>query len=293
MPEDLAGRLERDCGVYAISVAWDLFKTAKSSGGKLALTFRLATFLDHVTLIISDGRDAYLVNNDQIALVPIAFAGDCPPLKENEPGAAENPGPFCAPPASVDLEKEVAKQYSSLRNLPYLVTPVVYQELGKTGNPEKAFHDTIWERYKQSTGYMAKVPVTFGMQESFSKNAQILEERLDALAASPDFTTIVKWLGENWDLSRQLLGLFEHILNAFRFGGKTPPPEPTASYHTITFRSPREVHPLARVALLLLFFEHLGGSLMEEGRRHYLDAAEAWFKDAIDKHREAALGGQF
>ena len=54
MPTDLAGRAERDCGVYALTVAWDVYQTVKRGDPKLDVTFYLVTMLEHVTLVITD-----------------------------------------------------------------------------------------------------------------------------------------------------------------------------------------------------------------------------------------------
>jgi Domain of unknown function (DUF4157) len=77
MPSDLAGRLVRDCGVYALTVAWDVFQTVKAGDSKLQLSFTLATLLDHIILVITDkaAGESYLVNNDQITKIsrPIGY----------------------------------------------------------------------------------------------------------------------------------------------------------------------------------------------------------------------------
>jgi hypothetical protein len=68
MPVDLAGRAERDCGVYALAAAYELYRTARSASPRLELDFQLVTTLDHAMLVITEvpGR-FYIVSNDKVA----------------------------------------------------------------------------------------------------------------------------------------------------------------------------------------------------------------------------------
>ena len=65
LPTDLAGRLERDCGVYALTVAAEVAATARAGG--LDLDFELVTTLDHAMLVIKrPGGEFFVVSNDEI-----------------------------------------------------------------------------------------------------------------------------------------------------------------------------------------------------------------------------------
>ena len=74
-PVNAAGQAERDCGVYALMVAWDVFETVKHGKGP-EVTFKLEVMLDHIILVMDDtstGR-TYIVSNDQIKSVdPVRF----------------------------------------------------------------------------------------------------------------------------------------------------------------------------------------------------------------------------
>ena len=65
-PEDLMGRVVRDCGVYALTVAYDVFQVAKDVG--LDLDFEIYVMPDHAALVIEDksSGEHYVVNNDDI-----------------------------------------------------------------------------------------------------------------------------------------------------------------------------------------------------------------------------------
>lgn len=67
-PADLAGRAARDCGVYALMTAYEVHHTARGASPRLNLDFRLYAMPEHVMLVISDRDEGnfYVVNNDQI-----------------------------------------------------------------------------------------------------------------------------------------------------------------------------------------------------------------------------------
>jgi len=67
-PVNLAGQIERDCGVYALTVAWDVFATVKHADPGVEVTFSLRVMLDHIILVMEDKSTAqsYVVSNDRI-----------------------------------------------------------------------------------------------------------------------------------------------------------------------------------------------------------------------------------
>lgn len=67
LPEDLAGRAERDCGVYAMYAAYEVFMAARAAG-RPKLDFSLVSVPGHVMLAIQmRGQDAtWVVNNDSL-----------------------------------------------------------------------------------------------------------------------------------------------------------------------------------------------------------------------------------
>jgi len=272
LPTDLTGRLVMDCGVYALTVAWDVMQTVKSGDSGLKVTFRLATMLDHVMLIVTDQatKDFYLVNNNQII-----------PVKQPPAGAT---------PPAVNVDEEVMRQYSILRNLPFLVSPINYLELGSTATAEGAFHNAAWSRFLAATAYMAKADYGFPVQKAFSEDLAILDSLLAPLTS--DSPAIEKWLNARWPFAFALMGMFARMLNVFKRMG--PAGTPAASRNATSFQFRQGgIHPLARVALVLVRFEALGGVLSPEQRQYLLACQKELFVKEMAAREAAAKAGQF
>jgi hypothetical protein len=127
------------------------------------------------------------------------------------------------PPKAPDLDEEVAKQYALFRDLPYLVSPVNYLELGSTADTASAFNAAVWQRYLAATQYMAKVPVNFSMLQDFSKDSAALDQLVNELAPSAnDAGAIAAWLDTGWKHITSLLVRFEQI-GPKAFKNITPP----------------------------------------------------------------------
>ena len=143
MPSDLAGRLERDCGVYALTVAYEVYRTAH--GVKLPVTFRIWTTPDHASLVIRDdrARQFYVVNNNQVS---VARGFD---------------------PANPDaaIRGEVAKAYAPIRGHTFTVSPAMDVELGSTALTDAQFRAQAWSRYQLAAGWtVEKFPAYQGHQ---------------------------------------------------------------------------------------------------------------------------------
>jgi hypothetical protein len=298
MPTDLADRLVRDCGVYALTVAWDVFQTVKAGDSKLKLSFTLATLLDHIILVITDkaADESYLVNNDQITKIsrPVGYA----PQFTRPRGMSPNvdlflEDPVMPPPKAPDLDEEVAKQYALFRDLPYLVSPVNYLELGSTSDTASTFKTAAWQRYLAATQYMAKVPVDFSMLQDFSRESGALDQLVNELAPSAgNADAIAKWLQNGWPHITSLLVRFEQI-GPKAFKNITPPAtRPAGSRDSGAFRWPGSNHPLIRVALVLLRLRSLGRPLTNDQQK-YLTYFETAFKELMDKSRQDAEAGRF
>ena len=296
MPTDLADRLVRDCGVYALTVAWDVFQTVKAGDSKLKLSFTLATLLDHIILVITDkaADESYLVNNDQITKIsrPVGYA----PQFTRPRGMSPNvdlflEDPVMPPPKAPDLDEEVAKQYALFRDLPYLVSPVNYLELGSTSDTASTFKTAAWQRYLAATQYMAKVPVDFSMLQDFSRESGALDQLVNELAPSAgNADAIAKWLQNGWPHITSLLVRFEQI-GPKAFKNITPPAtRPAGSRDSGAFRWPGSNHPLIRVALVLLRLRSLGRPLTNDQQK-YLTYFETAFKELMDKSSAGRRSG--
>jgi hypothetical protein len=120
---DLAGRAERDCGVYALTVAYELHRTAKAAG--LKIDFQLVTTLDHAMLVIREASGTfYIVSNNTVT-----------------------------PPLTGDVATELGKIAGGIRGRHVSLMPAMTFELGSSiGGAGKAeFSDAAaWATYKQA-----------------------------------------------------------------------------------------------------------------------------------------------
>jgi hypothetical protein len=270
-------------------------QTAKSGGSSLRLSFTLATLLDHVIMVIADKTSGttYFVNNELITRVAPTpgFAPEFPRPPGLPPTAdvfLEDPPPV--PPKSVDVDEEVGKQYMLVRDLPYLITPANYLPIGTTADKPADFKKAAWSRYLAATRYMSKVPVDYTMIELFSVQSRVLDTKVDELLPEANDTgAISAWLAEGWPHIRSMLQRFDQLgLSAFKAAG---PPHP-GSRNAGAFRSPGDVHPLIRVALVLVRLQSLGQPLTGEQQR-YLENVTKAFPQAMSDHSAAAKAGRF
>ncbi len=278
MPADLTGRLVRDCGVYALTVAWEVFQTVKAGDPSLKVKFTLATLLDHIVLVITDetAQETYLVNNELITKVA-------------KPAPGSTSGAGTPPPKAPVMEEEVAKQYLLVRSLPYLVSPVNLMNIGSTADAAGSFKGAAWTRYLASTQHMAKVKVDFTMLELFSIQSEALDKEVNTLAPSAsDPGAISAWLTQNWPSIASMLVRFEQI-GTQAFKGLAPP---AGSRNAVAFRWPGSNHPVLRIALILLRLRKLGQPLTADQQK-YLAFFETAFKDLMDKSRGDAEAGRF
>jgi hypothetical protein len=281
MPTDLAGRVVQDCGVYALNVAWDVMQTAKKGDPSLRLSFTLATLLDHVILVIADQTSGvtYFVNNELITRrAPAGYSPQSPK------------GPSAAPPKPVDVDQEIGAQYQLVRNLPYLVTPTNYRQIGTTADNPAAFKNAAWQSYQAGTGYMAKLPVDYTMIELFSVQSKVLDTKVDELLPKAnDANAIADWLKQGWPQIVAMLLRFDQLgMGAFKAAGAPP----AGSRNAGAFGAPGIAHPLVRVAFVLLRLQKLGRKLPAD-QQHYLDNVTKAFPQSISDNRAAAETGRF
>jgi Domain of unknown function (DUF4157) len=300
MPTDLAGRVEQDCGVYALTVAWDVYQTVNDGDGKLDVTFELTTMLEHVTLVITDksAGEFYVVNNDQVS-----------------------------PPQKGDPRTQVAPQYQAIRGLPYTVGPAVTVALGSTKDPEKKFHDEAWTRYLASVdwGLELKIPpevarlektdpaaysekvlaiqkaryqTFYRDQETFDQEAKALDPQVNALVpVTSDAAKFAAALSPVADTAGGLTDLFTRIgPNAGVVAGsaKSKALLPVYQDYLFTLEPGHTVHPIARVALGVLHLKALGGTpTANEDKVVTFCAAVPMFKQQMNDYQAAGAMGQF
>jgi hypothetical protein len=301
MPTDLAGRAEKDCGVYALTVAWDVFETAKHGTPKLDVNFELFSMLEHVALVITDNatNTFYMVNNDAVT------------------------GPHTG-----DKLAQVASAYQGVRGLAYTVGPTVPVALGTTNSTESAFHDAAWQRYKASADWGLAPPQIpadvdalrktdpaafkrrvrelrdarytdfYATQEALDRGVRALDPQIDALGAfASDPARFAQALAPVVDaaapLARQFIGLGPtQPISAGSAATQNLLPK-TASY-VFTLEPGHSVHPLARVGRAVLHLQALGTTPSQTATAliQFCDAIPQ-FHDALQAYRSAGAGGPF
>lgn len=129
-PEDFIGRAVRDCGVYALTIAYELFRVARSASPRINLEFELVSMPEHVTLLVlnNDANNHYLVNNDVIT------------------------GPNTGTSSSATVET-VAQAYASTFERGFSVAPAMSVSLGDTSQSDNTFRRSGWERYRASAAW--------------------------------------------------------------------------------------------------------------------------------------------
>jgi hypothetical protein len=273
-PVDAAGQAERDCGVYALTVAWDVFETVKHGKGP-KVTFRLDVMLDHIILVMDDTSTdrTYIVSNDQITSVDPAKLP--PPVSAEVQGSPE----YAARSGEGGRVKRdsgpaEARAYASVRNLPYLVSPEVFAPLGSTDKSDAAFRKDAWNIYLAKTAHAtdvtkgldakisainAKLPQgshgdfenTFEAQEGMNNSLRNLDARLDGMQKLGGAGLAQAVDGELVNAAA-LLTLFEMIARSDKGPARERPVQ-------VGWAGP--VHPLVRFAQLIRRVQASGGTL--------------------------------
>ncbi|EAR22276.1 eCIS core domain-containing protein [Nitrococcus mobilis] len=299
MPTDLAGRAERDCGVYALSVAWDVYQTVKRGDSKLHVTFDLTTMLGHVTLVITDKStgEYYVVNNDQVS-----------------------------PPQRGDPLTQVAPQYGAVRGLPYTVGPAVTVALGSTKDPQKRFRGQAWRRYLAAVDWGLKLDIPpevaklkktdpaaysenvqaiqqarykgfYRDQETFDRGAKELDPLVDALApVAGDQAKLAPALDPLVDKAGALAALFIQLAQpgVVTTLAKSQAILPRKPQFLFTLEQGHTVHPIARVALGILHFKAIGGKLTpKQDALVKFCKTVPMFKQQMDAYQAAGARGKF
>jgi hypothetical protein len=293
-PIDLAGRAERDCGVYALTVAYEVFRTARSVSPRLDLEFRLFVLPDHVTLAILD-RDQgayYIVNNDRIS-----------------------------PARRGDVMEDVARAYAPIRGRENLTTPAIEAALGTTAMSRATFERQAWLRYRRGTSWGIQVPAPrpgetstpaerreqayrafYAAQRFYDESSPRVHARVDAivgaLARSGGSGPLAVVGPLVPDLTREAV---DHG-RAFETAGpfallQTSRPDPALQQWLLAgkrflYHSGRAgvEPPLVRAAAALLYFEHAGGMLtpLQHGVIALADRVPAMHA-ALDGYRRAGF----
>ncbi len=259
-PTDLAGRAARDCGVYALTVAYELFQAVRSVSPAPHVAFRLFAMFDHVILGIFSGNQHFIVNNDQIT------------------------GPFPGGDPNVAFQTLEGVRIGTSA---YDISPVVTQDLAATDAPvsEAQFRDQAWERYRALVNWQLQpLPPGGALQteqqrreaayrqyynalENINEHAPVLAGALNDLSAGlrqtpPQFTPqqvgqrLTELTAEHWNMINDFFGCIR--INLVPRNPNLPHPVLT---HPQIFSEHAFDHPLTRLAEALMYYESLGGTL--------------------------------
>jgi Domain of unknown function (DUF4157) len=299
MPTDLAGRAERDCGVYALMVAWETFKTVKETDRSAAVSFELVAMLDHVTLLIRDKtrHEWYLVNNDEIT------------------------GPR---PDTADPLLEIGKIWAKLSKQTFVVGPAATVPLGATTTSGvSAFRTGLWKQYqdKAQLNLRASLPAqtlaelnalkrsdpeAFARQISeirsktyedfYAREAQLdvalrgLNTELDQILRSPNPDAALQ--GNLTTITAQLTALVDLFLSLAPAPGNLPIDAGGQLFGM--FSQTDKTYPLVRGAMGLLRLEHRGGTLTQEQQAviNFCDAVPV-FHAALERFRRSGMPASF
>src|SRR4029450_2434865 len=115
-------------------VAWDVFETVKHADPGVEVTFSLRVMLDHIILVMEDKSTAqsYVVSNDRITRLGARRMR--PPRRSlGEVTSEESDYDFGNQPyIKPDPGEAVTREYASVRNLPFIVSPEIQVDLGST-----------------------------------------------------------------------------------------------------------------------------------------------------------------
>ncbi len=262
-PTDLLGRTMRDCGVYALTVSYELFRTARGATPRINVEFQLYHTLEHVMLAIldHDNNKHYVVNNDQIS----------------------------GPNDGVDPLGLVALSYSQTMGRTLMVTPAARTDLGTTTQTEAKFRARAWQRYQAGAGLgLQTEPLTgpndtrteaerreatytgfYRGQERFEQVGVQLHTQLDTLlrdtvaaAANQRAVVVSAPLADLTTAGMTMGRIFAMSLDPRRLGVSSAAASSiTTPVGLFTSGRANVAHPLVRLAKVLLFHQGLGGTL--------------------------------
>jgi hypothetical protein len=206
-----------------------------------------------------------------------------------------------------DPEVEVSREYTALRALPHLVSPVFYQPLGSTKTDTAAsfkggtLGGGIWGKYQFAAGHMADVRTrlekhfhgsVFDVQRLFSDDLALLDQSADELAAlAGDRDGLAAQLDVVLQKAGPLLGVFAHLGP----GADPAPAKKDEKQHQVSVAwKEGHAHPLVRVALAIVRLQALGIVLTPgDPKSLFLGYCETVFKGEMNARRAEAEGGVF
>ena len=287
-PEDLAGRAVRDCGVYALTVAYEVYRTARGATPRLALDFRLYAMPEHVTLVIVDQAEDnyYVVNNNRIE-----------------------------GPRQGDVLEGVSRSSAATFSRQYTVTPAVRVDIGSTQIANASFRELAWQRYRASTQWGLRPEPAAGPADTrseaergqaiyrryyqelnnFERGSHRLGQQLDQLSQSLQGaateavrrTLINTELPGLMTLGVSLVTIFDTFGPHAQINASNAQVVSLIGNHALYlfYSEGNRRNPLARLGQALLLFESMGNPLTSDQQRliQWLRAIQQ-FRDNLDQY---------
>jgi hypothetical protein len=151
MPTDMAGRAVRDCGVYALTVAYEVYRATREGSPRPRVEFQLWSMPEHVTLVIKNHEldNHFIVNNNEVS--------------ESKLGTSEE-----------SILKSVARAYAATFKRGFAISPAMMATLGSTAMTDRAFRGQAWSHYLASTqwGFRPEPPIDQDDTRSESQRGQ-------------------------------------------------------------------------------------------------------------------------
>ena len=261
-PEDLLGRVVRDCGVYAVTVAYEVYRAASSAKPKVPVRLQLFNTLEHFMLVVHDdtSKEHYVVSNDQIV------------------------GPRNGNPVST-----VATTYAGVMGHPFGISAAGSTQALGIDLSDAAFRNRLWQNYETGARLVldpGKPPpgdtrpagertneAYKGYYEAmtrFDAAAQAASGQLEQLMASfarlardPSgrMRTLNAALPQLDRAGTAMAAIIDAIVKSQRIGLRQGPNQPMQRDALLTAPSGVAVQPLARVGKALMFAERNGHTL--------------------------------
>jgi len=259
MPTDMIGRAVRDCGVYAMMTAYEMYRMGVQH--RLDLRFRIISSLDHVVLVMFETHQNqhFVLSNDTIS-------GPFPGVRQE------------------DIISSVATNFGIVSNSRYAITPAAGVDLGDTGMSRRRFETTAWQRYQDIQNWGLRMQESVGPDgevedqyerhyrelRSYGNGAERLfrllneiDRELAASGTSGQLDVINRRMEVLMDAAIFLTSLFD------RLGRNADVVTPSRRVRTLigqrqyifTTGNEGQLHPLSRLGILLLRYQHMGGTL--------------------------------
>ncbi len=261
-PTDLIGRVARDCGVYAVMTAYEIYRVAHHA--TLNLHFSIYTSLDHVILAMIEPalNRHFVLSNNQIS-APISGIQDA------------------------DIIQSVGTCFAAIGQTRYGVTPVMHNEAGDSSMGERRFSTQLWNQFREighTWGLRDRSVVNPAshQQESlydrhyrdlrtFNSNAALTFQSINSI--EQHLTTAASTADQLLIFQREFIPLADDVIRqvwpAFMRLGECADIATTSRslagrHREFVYNAGPTLHPLVQTAIMLLRFQSTGGTLTNE-----------------------------